>query len=85
MPSGVLIGGADNGNIHVWNAESIVKGTDPVITNLVKHSGAVAALDFNTFQVYKVTFLFFSKGAVTSLKFLEIIKHALSILIYREN
>ena len=50
-PSGVLIGGADKGKVFVWNPDAVLRGTDPLIQQLNKHTGSVAALDINNFQV----------------------------------
>ena len=49
--SGLLMGGADNGNLFVWNPAKIINNEDPLVHKLDKHSGAVAALDINPFQV----------------------------------
>ena len=49
--SGVIVGGADNGNLFIWNANSIIQKEDALLHKLDKHNGAVAALDFNPFQV----------------------------------
>ena len=50
--SGVLVGGADNGNVFIWKADAIVRSeSDALLHKLDKHTGAVAALDFNPFQV----------------------------------
>uniref|UniRef100_A0A803VLF6 Protein transport protein Sec31A n=1 Tax=Ficedula albicollis TaxID=59894 RepID=A0A803VLF6_FICAL len=50
-PSGVLIGGGDNGVLTMYSVQRILasKG-DPVIAQTEKHSGPVRALDFNPFQ-----------------------------------
>lgn len=50
-PSGLLMGGADNGNLFVWNPANIIKNEDALVHKLDKHTGAVAALDINPFQV----------------------------------
>ena len=49
--SGVIVGGADNGNLFIWNANSIIQKEDALLHKLDKHNGAVASLDFNPFQV----------------------------------
>ena len=50
--SGVLIGGADNGNIFLWDANAIISGNvdNALVHHLAKHSGPVQALDINPFQ-----------------------------------
>uniref|UniRef100_A0A8C3UJK3 Protein transport protein Sec31A n=1 Tax=Catharus ustulatus TaxID=91951 RepID=A0A8C3UJK3_CATUS len=50
-PSGVLVGGGDNGVLTMYSVQRILtsKG-DPVIGQTEKHSGPVRALDFNPFQ-----------------------------------
>ena len=51
-PSGYLVGGADNGNVFVWNPAKLLENKeDPLIYKLSKHTGAVAALDVNPYQV----------------------------------
>jgi len=51
-PSGYLVGGADNGNVFVWNPAKLLENqADPLVYKLSKHTGAVAALDVNPFQV----------------------------------
>ena len=51
-PSGVLVGGADNGGLFIWDPTALMAGSgDGLIDKLEKHSGPVAALDFNPFQV----------------------------------
>ena len=53
--SGLLMGGADNGNLFVWNPAKIINNEDPLVHKLDKHSGAVAALDINPFQVRHIS------------------------------
>lgn len=48
---GILAGGADNGNVFVWDPAKIIKKEDALIQKMTKHSGAVTALDSNPFQV----------------------------------
>ncbi|CAH1795497.1 unnamed protein product, partial [Owenia fusiformis] len=48
--SGVLVGGSDNGNLFIWDPAKIIQKDEAVVHHLTKHSGNVAALDFNTFQ-----------------------------------
>lgn len=50
-PSGVLVGGGENGHLVVWNPVKMMNNEDGVFCKMDKHSGAVAALDFNPFQV----------------------------------
>lgn len=50
--SGVIIGGAENGIVHVYNADGMLAGSqDCLSAQLKKHTGAVKALDLNPFQV----------------------------------
>lgn len=50
--SGVLVGAAENGSIHVWDAAKLImEENDSCLLNLQKHTGNVNALDFNKFQV----------------------------------
>lgn len=51
LPSGVLVGGADAGNLLVYDPAKLIKGEDALICQKDKHTGPVYALDFNTFQV----------------------------------
>jgi len=51
MPSGLLVGGADRGVISMYDAAKLVKGAeDALVLSIDKHTGPVAALDFNPFQ-----------------------------------
>ena len=51
MPSGLLVGGADQGIITMYDAAKLVKGEDnALVFTKDKHTGPVAALDFNPFQ-----------------------------------
>ncbi|CAN8020560.1 unnamed protein product [Ixodes persulcatus] len=50
LPSGVLVGGADAGNLLVYDPAKLIKGEDALICQKDKHTGPVYALDFNTFQ-----------------------------------
>ena len=54
-PSGVLCAGADNGNVFVWDAAKLLSREDPLVYKLDKHTGAVAALDINPYQVELLT------------------------------
>ncbi|KAM9379533.1 protein transport protein Sec31B [Phaethornis superciliosus] len=50
-PSGVIIGGGDNGVLTMYSAHHILTSkSEPVIGQAEKHSGPVRALDFNPFQ-----------------------------------
>ncbi|EDO29334.1 predicted protein, partial [Nematostella vectensis] len=50
--NGLIIGGTDNGEIVIYNANKILKGQKDnlIFAQTNKHSGAVQALDFNPFQ-----------------------------------
>ena len=50
-PNGLLMGGADNGNLFIWDPAKIINKQDALLHKLDKHVGAVAALDVNPFQV----------------------------------
>ena len=51
MPSGLLVGGADQGIITMYDAAKLVKGEDnALVFTKDKHTGPVDALDFNPFQ-----------------------------------
>ncbi|KAL8602789.1 hypothetical protein ACOMHN_055172 [Nucella lapillus] len=51
MPTGIIVGGADNGSVLVYSAQKMIAGdTDCLFLELTKHTGAVKALDFNPFQ-----------------------------------
>lgn len=49
--SGVIVAGADNGNLFCYDGASMIKGKDKLLFKQDKHIGAVKALDFNYFQV----------------------------------
>lgn len=50
-PSGVIVGGGDNGEITIFSASQILtSGKEPIITKNEKHTGPVCALDLNPFQ-----------------------------------
>lgn len=50
--SGLIVGAAENGSVHVWDAAKLImQESDSHLLNLQKHVGAVSALDFNKFQV----------------------------------
>ncbi|CAL1529193.1 unnamed protein product [Lymnaea stagnalis] len=49
--SGVIIGGGENGSIHVYSADKLLAGAkDCLATELTRHTGSVKALDLNPFQ-----------------------------------
>ena len=55
-PSGVIVGGADHGNILLFDAAKLLMGKNDetggfLLSDSKKHSGAVKALDFNPFQL----------------------------------
>ncbi|ESO89042.1 hypothetical protein LOTGIDRAFT_106381 [Lottia gigantea] len=51
FPAGVIVTGGDNGDIQVFNADSLIKqDEDCLINKLSHHNGAVRALDLNPFQ-----------------------------------
>lgn len=51
-PSGVIVTGADNGSLAVYDAARIINHDDNIIVmKKDKHQGALKALDFNPFQV----------------------------------
>lgn len=50
MPD-LLIGGADEGKLFIWDPNLILKKEDPLKHLLTKHTGAVTSLDVNPFQV----------------------------------
>lgn len=50
--SGVIIGGGENGSIHVYSADKMLTGSEDCLSaQLTQHTGAVKALDLNPFQV----------------------------------
>lgn len=57
--SGVIIGGGENGSIHVYSADKLLAGsTNSLTTQLTRHTGAVKALDLNPFQVQTLNLVF---------------------------
>jgi len=48
--SGLIVGGSDRGVINVYDADKLIKGEDCVVMSENKHTGPVAALDFNPYQ-----------------------------------
>lgn len=53
-PSGLLIGGAEQGKLSIWDPVKIISGEteDTLVHKLDKHNGQVIALDINPFQVW---------------------------------
>ncbi|KAL5502041.1 hypothetical protein EMCRGX_G008739 [Ephydatia muelleri] len=50
-PSGVLVGGCDNGTITLWNVDAIMNGSkDATMVTTTSHVGPVRTLDINPFQ-----------------------------------
>ncbi|XP_056386501.1 protein transport protein Sec31B isoform X3 [Hyla sarda] len=50
-PSGVIVGGGDNGEITLYSTSQILtSGKEPVIAKNGKHTGPVRALDLNPYQ-----------------------------------
>jgi len=50
--SGLLMGGAEQGQLYVWDAAKIIsQDDDPLVHKFTKHTGPVAAIDINPFQV----------------------------------
>lgn len=50
MASGLLVGGSDRGVISMYDAAKLIKGEKSLVFSEDKHTGPVAALDFNPFQ-----------------------------------
>eukprot|EP00095_Tigriopus_kingsejongensis_P008051 maker-scaffold201_size263271-snap-gene-1.32 protein:Tk08051 transcript:maker-scaffold201_size263271-snap-gene-1.32-mRNA-1 annotation:"hypothetical protein CAPTEDRAFT_20326" len=51
LPSGVIVGGLDQGVMTIYDAQKLLSGDDnPVVFSKNKHTGPVQALDFNPFQ-----------------------------------
>ena len=51
-PNGVLCAGGDNGNVYVYNPSRLMNNDgDALMQKLEEHSGNIAALDVNPFQV----------------------------------
>jgi protein transport protein SEC31 len=48
--AGQLIGGAEQGQIFIWDPEKICRNEGALVHSLKKHTGPVAALDMNPFQ-----------------------------------
>jgi len=50
-PAGLIVGGADRGMISMYDAAKLIKGEEnALVFSKDKHTGPVAALDFNPFQ-----------------------------------
>ncbi|XP_076368334.1 COPII coat complex component secretory 31 isoform X2 [Tachypleus tridentatus] len=48
--SGVLVGGADGGNLLAYDPAKLLKGESALICHRDKHTGPINSLDFNNFQ-----------------------------------
>ncbi|CAG7824437.1 unnamed protein product [Allacma fusca] len=54
-PSGLIVAGCDNGLMQVYDAARILKNEEePIVLTKTKHTGAVRALDFNSFRPHIV-------------------------------
>ena len=54
-PSGVIVGGADQGHMMLFDADKLLNGSNDetggnMISDNEKHTGPIKALDFNPFQ-----------------------------------
>ena len=49
--SGLLMGGAEHGELYIWDPAKIISEEDSLVHKFTKHTGPVAALDINPFQV----------------------------------
>jgi len=50
-PAGLIVGGADKGMLSMYDASKLIKGEEnALVFSKDKHTGPVAALDFNPFQ-----------------------------------
>ena len=50
--NGVVCGGGDNGKVYLYNASRLINNSgDALMHKLEEHSGSIAALDINPFQV----------------------------------
>jgi protein transport protein SEC31 len=49
--SGLIVGGCDAGHVIVYDPAKLLNKENGIVANLTAHSGAVRALDFNSFQV----------------------------------
>ncbi|GFQ92555.1 protein transport protein Sec31A [Trichonephila clavata] len=50
MSSGIIVGGADGGNIMIYDAAKLIQGESATLHSNTKHTGPVHSLDFNKFQ-----------------------------------
>ncbi|KAG8188070.1 hypothetical protein JTE90_014309 [Oedothorax gibbosus] len=50
LSSGVIVGGADGGNIMIYDASKLIQGESALMQQTTKHTGPVHSLDFNKFQ-----------------------------------
>lgn len=48
--SGMIVGGADGGNLLLYDPAKLMKGEDALVCQKAKHTGTVRAVDFNPFQ-----------------------------------
>ncbi|KAH8706674.1 hypothetical protein BGZ61DRAFT_418987 [Ilyonectria robusta] len=47
-PNGIIAGALENGSLDMWDAEKLIDGdSDALISQTVKHTGAIKALQFN--------------------------------------
>lgn len=51
---GIIVGGCDDGRVQMYNVSKLLKGENSIIARQDKHSGAVRAIEFNSFQVSSV-------------------------------
>lgn len=51
MRAGLIVGGCDSGRILIYDAAKLLNKDNGIVATLESHSGAVRALDFNSFQV----------------------------------
>ncbi|CAH0386488.1 unnamed protein product [Bemisia tabaci] len=47
---GIIVGGCDDGRVQMYNVSKLLKGENSIIARQDKHSGAVRAIEFNSFQ-----------------------------------
>jgi hypothetical protein len=57
--SGLLLGGAEQGQLYVWDTAKIASNDSPLVHKFDKHNGPVASLDANPFQVCKHLLLYY--------------------------
>jgi len=46
------MGGAEHGELYIWDAAKIISQDDALVHKFSKHTGPVVALDINPFQVW---------------------------------